>query len=88
MPDNQQEEICKEMQGNKSAVSKNEDMQSEGDYNKTQSDTDWLLPLLWNHRQYRKNNSISIPRNEKFILLSKSEESKEKLQLGRVSEYD
>ena len=49
MPDNQQEEICKEMQGNKSAVSKNEDMQSEGDYNKTQSDTDWLLPLLWNH---------------------------------------
>ena len=46
------------------------------------------LPLLWNHRQYRKNNSISIPRNEKFILLSKSEESKEKLQLGRISEYD
>lgn len=24
----------------------------------------------------------------KFILLSKSEESKEKLQLGRISEYD
>ena len=38
--------------------------------------------------EYRKNNSISIPRNEKFILLSKSEESKEKLQLGRISEYD
>ena len=42
----------------------------------------------WNHRQYRKNNSISIPRNEKFILLSKPEEPKEKLQLGRISEYD
>ena len=63
-------------------------METEGDYCKTQPDIDWLLPLLWNHRQYRKNNSISIPRNEKFILLSKSEESKEKLQLGRISEYD
>lgn len=63
-------------------------METERDYCQTQSDTDWLLPLLWNHRQYRKNNSISIPRNEKFILLSKSEESKEKLQLGRISEYD
>ena len=49
MPDNQQEEICKEMQRDQSAVSENEDTQSEGDYNKTQSDTDWLLPLLWNH---------------------------------------
>ena len=61
------------MQRDQSAVSENEEMQSEGDCNKAQSDTDWLLPLLWNHRQYRKNNSISIPRNEKFILLSKSE---------------
>lgn len=76
------------MQRDQSAVSENEEMQSEGDCNKAQSDTDWLLPLLWNYRQYRKNNSISIPRNEKFILLSKSEESKEKLQLGRISEYD
>ena len=76
------------MQRDQSAVSENEEMQSEGDCNKAQSDTDWLLPLLWNHRLYRKNNSISIPRNEKFILLSKSEESKEKLQLGRISEYD
>ena len=65
-----------------------ENMETEGDYCKTQPDTDWLLPLLWNHRQYRKNNSISIPRNEKFILLSKPEEPKEKLQLGRISEYD
>ena len=37
------------MQRDKSAVSENEDTQPEGDYNKTQSDTDWLLPLLWNH---------------------------------------
>ena len=26
-----------------------QEMQSEGDCNKAQSDTDWLLPLLWNH---------------------------------------
>ena len=67
------------MQRDQSAVSENEDTQSEGDYNKTQSDTDWLLPLLWNHRQYRKNNSISIPRNEKPVLLFESEKPEEKL---------
>lgn len=43
------EEKYKELQRDQSAVSENEDTQSEGDYNKTQSDTDWLLPLLWNH---------------------------------------
>ena len=37
------------MQRDQSAVSENEEMQSEGDCNKAQSDTDWLLPLLWNH---------------------------------------
>ena len=47
--ENQYEEICKEMQRDQSAVSENEEMQSEGDCNKAQSDTDWLLPLLWNH---------------------------------------
>ena len=48
------------MQRDQSAVSENEEMQSEGDYNKAQSDTDWLLPLLWNYRQYRKYNGIPI----------------------------
>ncbi|GMN96703.1 hypothetical protein JCM35486_24490 [Blautia wexlerae] len=76
------------MQRNKSTDGTHENMETEGDYCKTQPDIDWLLPLLWNHRQHRKNNSISISRNEKFILLSKPEEPKEKLQLGRISEYD
>ena len=48
------------MQRDQSAVSENEEMQSEGDCNKAQSDTDWLLPLLWNYGQYRKYNGILI----------------------------
>ena len=67
------------MQRDQSAVSENEEMQSEGDCNKAQSDTDWLLPLLWNYGQYRKYNGIPIQHHEKPVLLPEPEKPEEKL---------
>ena len=37
------------MQGSKSFVREDENVQIERDHCKTQLDTDWLLSLLWNH---------------------------------------
>ena len=47
--ENQQEEVCKEMQGSAQSDCKDADTAAFADYEKAESDIGWLLSLLWDN---------------------------------------
>ena len=67
------------MQGSPPSDWRDANEEGEGNCSKTESDTDWLFPLLWRNWQYRKNYGVPISGNEKFILLAKQKKPEEKL---------
>lgn len=47
--ENQQEEVCEEMQGSTQGNSQNADTATFADYEKAEPDTCWVLSLLWDN---------------------------------------
>ena len=62
--ENQQEEVCKEMQGGSPDNPGHEDTTVSGHHKENEPDTCWLLPLLRYHRQHRQPEKLPAT-NEK-----------------------